>query len=102
KGSFYEAVVEDGSDIIFIVDYSGLICYHNASTFETLGYRSKSLIGRNIFDYLLPSMVSSLKNKFKQRSEERRVGKEGRSKHTRFSRDWSSDVCSSDLKGVVL
>ncbi len=66
KGSFYEAVVEDGSDIIFIVDYSGLICYHNASTFETLGYRSKSLIGRNIFDYLLPSMVTSLKNKFKQ------------------------------------
>ena len=66
KGSFYEAVVEDGSDIIFVVDYSGLICYHNASTFETLGYRSKSLIGRNIFDYLLPSMVTSLKNKFKQ------------------------------------
>ncbi len=66
KGSFYEAVVEDGSDIIFIVDYSGLICYHNSSTFETLGYRSKSLIGRNIFDYLLPSMVTSLKNKFKQ------------------------------------
>src|SRR5690606_40908797 len=22
--------------------------------------------------------------------------------HTRFSRDWSSDVCSSDLKGTVL
>lgn len=66
KGSFYEAVVEDGSDIIFVVDYSGLICYHNASTFETLGYRSKSLIGRNIFDYLLPSMVASLKSKFKQ------------------------------------
>src|SRR5690606_8791711 len=41
------------------------------------------------------------------RSEERRVGKECRSRwstwlssrrrHTRFSRDWSSDVCSSDL-----
>ncbi len=66
KGSFYETVVEDGSDIIFIVDYNGVIWYHNASTFETLGYRSKSLIGRNIFDYLLPSMVSSLKSKFKQ------------------------------------
>src|SRR5690606_5648486 len=37
------------------------------------------------------------------RSEERRVGKEGRSgrrRHTRFSRDWSSDVCSSDLRQV--
>src|SRR5690606_28795881 len=42
-----------------------------------------------------------------RRSEERRVGKECRSRwarycssrrrHTRFSRDWSSDVCSSDL-----
>src|SRR5436309_2064314 len=35
------------------------------------------------------------------RSEERRVGKECRTwwgrRHTRFSRDWSSDVCSSDL-----
>src|SRR5690606_37884869 len=42
-----------------------------------------------------------------RRSEERRVGKEcssgwgaavsSRRRHTRFSRDWSSDVCSSDL-----
>src|SRR5690606_39339608 len=24
-----------------------------------------------------------------------------RSRHTRFSRDWSSDVCSSDLNGLV-
>src|SRR5690606_40144304 len=24
-----------------------------------------------------------------------------RRRHTRFSRDWSSDVCSSDLKGIV-
>src|SRR5690606_39934468 len=25
-----------------------------------------------------------------------------RRRHTRFSRDWSSDVCSSDLAGVTL
>src|SRR5207249_7779807 len=36
------------------------------------------------------------------RSEERRVGKEGREpgRHTRSKRDWSSDVCSSDLGTV--
>src|SRR5207237_390858 len=40
------------------------------------------------------------------RSEERRVGKEGRCReaserrHTRFKCDWSSDVCSSDLRAV--
>lgn len=66
KGSFYKAVVEDGSDLIFIVDYSGEIRYHNASTRETLGYRSKSLIGKNFFDYILPSTFNTLKNKFKQ------------------------------------
>ena len=37
KGLFYKSVVEDGSDIIFIVDYRGEILYHNASVEETLG-----------------------------------------------------------------
>ena len=40
------------------------------------------------------------------RSEERRVGKEcffpSRRRHTRFDCDWSSDVCSSDLRREVL
>src|SRR5699024_2917796 len=34
-----------------------------------------------------------------ERSEERRVGKESR--YTRSKRDWSSDVCSSDLVGLA-
>lgn len=66
KGSFYEAVVEDGSDIIFIVDFDGTIHYHNRSVRETLGYRSNSLIGKNFFDYILPSTVEELKTKFKE------------------------------------
>jgi PAS domain S-box-containing protein len=66
KGAFYEAVVEDGSDIIFIVDFTGKIRYHNASVHETLGYRSKSLIGKNFFDYILPSTVQDLKEQFKK------------------------------------
>src|SRR5690625_1969373 len=35
-------------------------------------------------------------DKASDRSEERRVGKECR--YTRWPRDWSSDVCSSDLR----
>jgi PAS domain S-box-containing protein len=66
KGSFYKTVVEDGSDLIFIVDYSGNILYHNDSVRSTLGYRSKSLNGKNFFDYILPSGLSELKNKFLQ------------------------------------
>jgi PAS domain S-box-containing protein len=66
KGNFYKAVVEDGSDIIFIVDYEGNILYHNASVHETLGYRAKSLMGKNFFDYILPSSLEEFKTSFKQ------------------------------------
>ncbi|HOX84241.1 MAG TPA: ATP-binding protein, partial [Chryseolinea sp.] len=65
-GKFYEAVVEDGSDIIFIVDYSGEISYHNDSVLATLGYRSKSLIGKNFFNYVHPSTIEQLKISFRQ------------------------------------
>lgn len=66
KGSFYAAVVEDGSDLIFIVDFEGNIHYHNASVRDTLGYRAKSLTGKNFFDFIPESTVGDLKLKFRQ------------------------------------
>jgi len=66
KGSFFKAVVEDGSDIIFVVDFEGKIHYHNTSVHETLGYRSNSLIGKNFFDYILPETLVDLRRQFKQ------------------------------------
>lgn len=64
RGRFYEAVVEDGSDIIFIVDFNGTILYHNSSVHETLGYRSRSLVGKNFFDYILPEKLEGFKKQF--------------------------------------
>ena len=65
KGSFYEAVVEDGSDLIFVVDFGGHIHYHNASVRGTLGYRGKSLNGKNFFDFISSPAVDELKKKFR-------------------------------------
>lgn len=65
KGSFYSAVVEDGSDLIFIVDFEGNIHYHNASV-RGLGYRARSLTGKNFFDFILPEGADDIKRKFKQ------------------------------------
>jgi len=70
RGSFYAAVVEDGSDLIFIVDFEGNIHYHNSSVRVTLGYRGKTLTGKNFFDFLPPATVDQLKKKFRQ-SEKR-------------------------------
>ncbi|HLT73195.1 MAG TPA: ATP-binding protein [Cyclobacteriaceae bacterium] len=70
KGRFYEAVVEDGSDIIFIVDFNGNILYHNSAVRVSLGYRSRSLIGRNFFDYIHPDALAVVRSEFK-RSQKR-------------------------------
>ena len=47
---FFKTVVEDGSDIIFIVDYQANILYHNPSVHATLGYTS--LVGENFLSYV--------------------------------------------------
>jgi PAS domain S-box-containing protein len=64
KGLFYKSVVEDGSDIIFIVDYGGEIIYHNASVKETLGHKPNSLVGKSFFDFILPETLPSFKHKY--------------------------------------
>lgn len=64
KGLFYKSVVEDGSDIIFIVDYEGTVLYHNHSVRETLGYSNNSLIGKNFFEYVPPHLLPYFKKQF--------------------------------------
>jgi len=66
KGKFYQAAVEDGSDIIFIVDFEGTILYHNSSVHETLGYRARNLIGKNFFDFILPEKLDEFKIEFQK------------------------------------
>jgi len=64
KGLFYKSVVEDGSDIIFIVDYQGEIIYHNSSVQETLGHKPNSLIGKSFFDFILPETLDDFRHKY--------------------------------------
>jgi PAS domain S-box-containing protein len=66
RGRFYESVVEDGSDIIFVIKYDGTILYHNNSTEEVLGYKPKSLTGKNFLDYVFPEALSEFKKHFNQ------------------------------------
>ena len=66
KGLFYKAVVEDGSDIIFIVNYQGDIIYHNASVEETLGHKPGSLTGKNFYDFISPETLSEFRRKYNQ------------------------------------
>jgi PAS domain S-box-containing protein len=71
KGSFYKSVVEDGSDIIFIVDYEGNILYHNNSVKDILGYRPSSLVGKNFFNFIPPPLLSDFKKAIKISTKKR-------------------------------
>ncbi len=66
KGKFYESVVEDGSDIIFIVDYTGAILYHNDAVGEVLGHKPKSLVDKNLFNYIRPDTRPDFDKKFNE------------------------------------
>ena len=59
---FYKTVVEDGTDIIFIVDYDANILYHNPSVEQTIGY--KNLIGKNFLEFINPDTQPILKKNF--------------------------------------
>lgn len=71
RGGFYKAVVEDGSDIIFIVSYDGEILYHNNSAKETLGYGANTLIGKNFFNYILSSTLPQFKKAYEASTKKR-------------------------------
>ncbi len=66
KGAFYKTVVEDGSDMIFIVDYDGIIHFSNTSVEDTLGHQPSALNGKNFFDFIFPETLDKLKEKFKE------------------------------------
>ena len=58
KGGFFRSVVEDGSDVIFIVDFEGNILYHNNAVKANFGYAAGKLTGKNFFSFLKPGSES--------------------------------------------
>ncbi len=70
KGLFFKSVVEEGSDVIFIVDYEGLIFYCNNSVRE-LGYNEANITGKNFFDFIEPSVLIEFKKEFQKITKRR-------------------------------
>ena len=66
QGAFYQSVVEDGSDIIFVVTNEGEILYHNRSVTEILGHERGTLKGRVFFDFIQPDTLQDFKYAFRE------------------------------------
>ncbi|MFZ9504363.1 MAG: ATP-binding protein [Cyclobacteriaceae bacterium] len=63
KGAFFKSVVEDGSDLVMVVDYTGTIYYHNKSLIY-YGYKAKELIGKNFFEFIHPDESKKVRKGF--------------------------------------
>jgi PAS domain S-box-containing protein len=50
----FQALIENSSDAISLVNAEGQVLYASASTAKVLGYQPEELLGRNGFDLLHP------------------------------------------------
>lgn len=60
----FRKLIENTSDIITVVDDSGIIKYASPSTHRVLGYAAGEIVGRSIFEFLDPSELDSLQIRF--------------------------------------
>jgi len=55
---YYRSIIENSSDVIFIVNKNGIINYASPSVSRILGYEAPELIGSSAFDLILPVDVA--------------------------------------------
>jgi PAS domain S-box-containing protein len=73
KGKFYQSVVDDGTDLVLVVDYQGIILYHNGSV-RDLGYRAGSLKGKSFFGLMPAETMADVRKKFGQACRKAKTG----------------------------
>ncbi len=55
----FRALVEQGSDVIALVDAEGRLLYASPTTRRVLGYVEDDILGRNVFDFIHPDDLTS-------------------------------------------
>lgn len=65
----FQAVVENAAEIITIIDGEGRRLYHSPAIERVLGYKADDLIGRDIFDYVLPEDQPATRTLLKEVAE---------------------------------
>ncbi|MCG8618265.1 MAG: ATP-binding protein, partial [Desulfobacterales bacterium] len=63
----FRALIENGSDMIWILDREGNFQYVSPSTQRILGYTSETLLGKSAFDYVHPEDRTAVYKRFEMR-----------------------------------
>lgn len=54
KDEIFKALIENGTEVVNLLDENGTYIYTSESSFEVTGYRAEEFIGKNAFDFLHP------------------------------------------------
>ncbi|MCG8684393.1 MAG: ATP-binding protein [Desulfobacterales bacterium] len=65
----FRALIENASDLIWILDKNGTFTYVSPSTKRILGYSQDDLLGKNAFDFVHPKDKDELLERFKLRAK---------------------------------
>src|SRR4028118_2174037 len=60
----FRSLVQNGSDIITVLDAEGTIHYESPSIERLLGYQPEDLVGENAFDYVHPDALERVRSIF--------------------------------------
>lgn len=66
REAYYAALLERSSDIVLVIDASGVVRYVNAAAHGRLGYRPADLVGKSGFDFVLPGDDSATPENFER------------------------------------
>lgn len=62
----FRSLIENGLDIITVLDAEGIIDYESPSVERILGYKPETLVGKNIIQYIHPEDQASVRATFNQ------------------------------------
>jgi PAS domain S-box-containing protein len=105
----YRALIENTSDIVWVIDRHGRVRYQSPAVTRVLGYEQNELVGEDAFEYLHPSDREEASELFRQliESEEATTERfEFRFRHADGSWVWLESIGSNetdtDLGGYVV
>ncbi|MBX7219038.1 MAG: PAS domain S-box protein [Blastocatellia bacterium] len=64
--TYFRALIENATDIISVLDLSGVIRYQSPSVYRILGYTEAEMIGKNSFEFLHPEDIPLIQNRYRE------------------------------------
>lgn len=104
---YFKSLIQDGSDLIGILDTEGNYTYVSPTSQSILGIAPEEFIGKSAFDFIHPEDVATVAAQFERLSSEKRINlKPFRFKHQDGTWHWVETIVTNLLedpavKGIV-